>query len=278
MMKRLVVRVYVLSGLVAFGALLASPAQAQYRPRPVADPATGETYHIEFSAGYWNPSADITVASEQLGIVGTNIDFKKDLGLTDQRFPALNLVLRPSKKLKFRFEYLPMRYDSSAILRRVIVFNGIAYVVGLPVDSTLDWKTYRVGLEYDFVSRDRGFAGLLLDVKFMDITVNLRSPIANEFARARAPIPGLGGIARVYVMPNISITGAVSGFTLPDSLLKRFDANGHYVDFDIYGTVNVTNNIGAQFGYRSLDESFGVKTDSGSLKFGGLYVGAVVRY
>jgi hypothetical protein len=265
-------------GLVVFGALLASPAQAQYRPRPMADPATGETYHIEFGAGFWSPSANIAVASEQLGIVGTVIDFKRDLGLTDQRFPALNLVLRPSKKTKFRFQYLPIKYDSSAILRRVVIFNGIAYVIGLPVDSTLDWKAYRAGLEYDFVSRDRGFAGLLLDVQYTDVTVTLRSPVANEFVRARAPVPVLGGIARVYVVPNISITGEVSGFPAPDSVLEKLDVDGHYVDFDIYGTVNFTNNIGAQIGYRSLDVGYMVKTDSGSLKLGGLYFGAVVRY
>jgi len=128
------------------------------------------------------------------------------------------------------------------------------------------------------VSRDRGFVGLLLDAKYMDVTVNLQSPVANEFAHARAPIPALGGIVRVYVVPNISITGELTGITLPDSVMEKYDVEGHYVDFDIYGTVNLTNNFGAQIGYRSLDVGYRVKTDSGNLKLGGLYFGAVVRY
>ena len=48
-------------------------------------------------------------------------------------------------------------------------------------------------------------------------------------------------------MPNISITGEVTGFKLPDSIDGRY--NAHYVDFDIYGTVNFTNNVGVKGGY-----------------------------
>ena len=75
----------------------------------------------------------------------------------------------------------------------------------------------------------------------------LASPIASEFAHARGPIPALGGIARVYVVPNISITGEFTGFKIPDSIDSRY--NAHYVDIDIYGTVNFTNNIGVKGGY-----------------------------
>ena len=72
----------------------ASPAAAQYKPRSLNDPATGEKYHIEAGADYWFPTADAIVASEQLGLKGTPIDFKNTLGLTDQKFPMLQLTLR----------------------------------------------------------------------------------------------------------------------------------------------------------------------------------------
>src|SRR5204862_3790745 len=82
--------------------IVALPAHAQYRPRPLNDPATGEKFHIEAEASYWTPSADITFASEGLGIPGTPIDLKRDLGVTDQRFPALSLQLRPAPSHHFR--------------------------------------------------------------------------------------------------------------------------------------------------------------------------------
>ena len=89
---------YAVLGLAA--AILASavPASAQFKPRPLGEPAVGDKYHIEAGAAFWVPTADITVASAGFSIPGSKIDFKRDLGLTDQRFPALQLQLRPARK------------------------------------------------------------------------------------------------------------------------------------------------------------------------------------
>jgi hypothetical protein len=269
-------RLYAIA-VVALAALLhAAPARAQYQPKPLNDPATGETYHIEGAAAWWFPSANIVVSSEQFNIPGSSIDFKTDLGLQDQKFGDLRLVLRPSKSSKFRFEFIPITYNSSSTLHRTIVFNGISYNVGLPVNSLLQWKAYRIGYEYDFIAKNRGYAGFIVEAKVADVKVQLDSPIATEFAHAQAPIPAIGGVGRVYVVPNISITGEVTGFKLPQNLIQ--DAHAHYVDVDVYGTVNFTNNVGAQLGYRSLDVGYLVKTDSGVLKLKGLYFGVVARY
>src|SRR5437762_12277959 len=93
---------------------MALPAHAQYRPRPLNDPATGETFHIEADASFWMPTADITLASEGFGIPGTTIDLKRDLGVTDQRFPALSLQLRPARIHPFRLLYPPSHYSGTA--------------------------------------------------------------------------------------------------------------------------------------------------------------------
>src|SRR5882672_7505021 len=90
-------RLYRWAALAAALFCFAAPAAAQYKPRAVNDPATGEKYHIEAGADLWWPTADMVVSSEQLGIVGSLIDFKKTLGLIDQRFPALQVQLRPAR-------------------------------------------------------------------------------------------------------------------------------------------------------------------------------------
>ena len=74
-------------------------------------------------------------------------------------------------------------------------------------------------------------------------------------------------------MPNISITGEVSGFKIPDSIDSRY--NAHYVDVDIYGTLNFTNNVGVKGGYRSRDVGYLIKSDSGAFTLKGIYFGAV---
>jgi hypothetical protein len=254
----------------------AAPASAQYSPRTTNDPATGEKYHIEASAGFWFPGADIVISSEQLGIVGSQIDAKRDLGLTDQRFPILSVELRPARSHKLRLNYIPVNFTQTTTLSQDIVFNGIRYRLGLPVNSILDWKTYEFTYEYDFVVKNWGFVGFDLQAKYTDVQVSLASPLASEFAHARGPIPAIGGVARYYVVPNISITGEFSAFKIPDSIDSRY--NAHYVDLDIYGTVNLTNNIGVKGGYRSRDVGYLIKSDSGAFTLKGIYFGAVVRY
>ena len=274
MSRRSAIRAY---GLLAAALVLtASPALAQFRPRPVSDPATGERFHIEGSAGFWRPTATMSISSESLGIAGTSVDFKDDLGLTDKRFGELHAVLKMTRKHKLRFQYIPIKYVQQATIDRDIVFNGQLYRVGFPVNSSLSWKAYRFGYEYDFIVRDRGFGGFILDFKYTDVRASLQSPANSEFAHARAPIPALGGIVRVYVVPMVSITGELTGIKVPDSISKDFKA--HYADLDIYGTVNLTNNIGAQLGYRSFDVGYLVDLDTGSFKLKGLYFGVVARY
>jgi hypothetical protein len=257
-------------------ACLAAPASAQYKPRALDDPATGEKYHIEGGADFWFPSADMVIESEQLGIAGSQIDLKRDLGLVDTRFRALQVQLRPARSHKLRFEYLPVEYTQTATLKTDLVFNGIRYRLGLPVNSDLNWKTYEFGYEYDFVVKNWGFVGFDLEAKYTDVQVSLTSPIAAEFAHAQAPIPAIGGIGRYYFVPNIAITGELTAFKIPDSVDDQY--NAHYIDFDLYGTVNFTNNVGVKGGYRSRDVGYLIKTDSGTLTLKGIYFGAVIRY
>ncbi len=257
----------------------AAPARAQFRPQPLYNPSTGETYHIEGAIGLWSPNADITIASESLGIPGTDVDAKQDLGLTDQHFPEFHVVLRPFRKHKLRFQFIPIKYDQSATLPRTVVFNGQKFSAGQAVTSTLDWKAFRFGYEYDFLSTDRGYLGVLLDVKYTRVNVTLESQATSEFTHAKAPIPAIGGVARIYATPRFSITGELSGATLkwlPDSVTNG--DTGHYVDFDVYATYNVTGNVGVQGGFRSFDVGYFVEPDSGSFVLKGLWFGLVARY
>ena len=265
---------------LAFTILSAAPAQAQFHPQAVPELATGEQFHIEGSAGWWRPGADMTISSESLGIPGTTIDLKKDLGLEDKTLPELNLTLRPARNHKFRLQLIPIKFEQVAALRRTVVFNGQRYDVNIPVTSSLDWNAFRFGYEYDIITRDQGFAGFIVEAKYTSVRADLSAPTTqgtlSEFAEAHVPVPALGGIGRVYVVPNVSVTGELTLFKLPDSVDSRF--GGHYVDLDIYGTVNFNRYLGAQAGYRSLDMGYMVKTDTGSFTLRGLYFGGVVRY
>jgi hypothetical protein len=85
-------------------------------------------------------------------------------------------------------------------------------------------------------------------------------------------------VGRGYIVPNVSISGEVSFFNVPDNLAEQLNADGRYLDYDFYGTFNFNRYVGAQLGVRSIDVSYFNDLDSGTLNFTGLYFGAVVRY
>ena len=262
-------------------AALTTPAAAQYRPLPAGSYGTannpvGEPYHVEFAYNLWSPEPNITIASESLGIAGTDINVQADLGVQKKMTYEFRLVLRPGRKHKFRFNYIPLKYDADTVLTGEIIFNGIKYPVNTTVGTLLEWRTYRVGYEYDFVSNSKGFFGMVLEAKFTDINVELNSAIANEYARVQAPIPAIGAIGRVYIARYASITGEFTALKLPDSINAEY--GGHYYEWEVYGAVNFTKNLGAQLGWRAHDLAYLAKLDSGSAKLGGFYFGGTARF
>ena len=259
----------------------ASTATAQFKPRIIQETAVGDKYKIEGGIDFWFPSAELTVASggsgALTGIPGTEINAKRDLGLVDKKLPQLNLVLKAGRRHKLRMQFVPIKYEQTSVLSRQIDFNGQRYTVGLPVNSTLNWKALRLGYEYDFVVKSRGYGGFIIEDKQTDVRVDLATPLIKpQFAHAQVPIPALGGIARVWVVPRVNVTAEVTGFKIPDSIEGRY--NAHYVDVDLYGTINATNNVGVKVGYRSLDLSYKFQEDAGAFTLKGMYLGAVVRY
>ncbi len=258
------------------GVLVGLPSLASAQFRPAGSPAVGEDYHIEAALAWWNPTPDILINSESLGIAGTDVDLVNDLGIEQKRIPELKIVLRPARKHKFRIHYLPIKYEADSTVQREFIFNGQRYRVGLPVQTEAELTTWRIGYEYDFVSLPRGFVGFLMDLKYTDLRVDLLSPIGAEFTNVPAPIPTLGLIGRGYIAPNFAVTGEFGYLRVPESFSEDF--TGRYLDFDFYGTVNFSNNVGAQFGYRSIDVLYEEALDSGTLELRGWYFAGVVRF
>src|SRR5689334_18134148 len=107
-MTQLTHRVCAIAAAASCAALLAAPAQAQYRPRPIGNPSTAETFHLELGVAWWNPTADMTVTSggsgALSGIAGTTIDAKTDLGFVDQRLPQFQVTFHPAAAHKLRLQ------------------------------------------------------------------------------------------------------------------------------------------------------------------------------
>lgn len=255
---------------------LAGTASAQ--PRYGGSPAVGETFVLEVAGGLWNPTPELIVSSSSLGIPGTDVDFTRDLGAEKKSLKEFRAVLKMGRRNKLRVHYTPVEYLAEGVLQRRLVFNGTTYDVGLPVNSLLDWNAWRFGYEFDIVVRDRGFFGVIAEAKYTEVTARLASPLATEETTAKAPIPALGAIGRVYPVANLGLTAEFTGFKLPGSIAERENAAGSYYEWDLYGTLNVSKNFGVQAGYRSLEVNFVKDLDYGDLRMNGLYALGVVRF
>jgi hypothetical protein len=257
-------------------AALAAPrrADAQYNAPPLSNVALGEKYRIELAGTLWNPAIVGAVSSDEFGIPGDTIDFVSDLGFEKTRFKDFRIVLRPARKHKFRAQYTPITYMADTLLKRTVVFNGIRFDA-IPVTAQFDWKVWRLGYEYDFIYRDRGFIGLLVDVRATEFLASLKSIGRAEFVSAKVPLPALGLVGRGYILPGLALHFEVSGMKAPP-VDPDYDAN--YFDWDIHSTINLTNNVGFEVGWRKMTTYINIENDKGDFKFQGMWFGAAVRY
>lgn len=266
----------VIAGLLALLGLLPSTAAAQYRPPDLGGtPVLGEKYHVEVAGSIWNPALFGVISSEQFGIPGSQIDFIDDLGYKKTRFRDFRIVLRPGRKSRFRIQNTPITYTAETNLNRTLVFNGITFPVSVPIQSTFGWKVWRLGYEYDFLYKERGFVGILFEARYTDFSAELRSALGNEFTAVKGPLPAIGGVGRVYILPELALNFEISGFQVPEIDPKY---KGSYFDWDIHGTFNVNRFVGLQVGWRRVSTLITVEKDMGDMKFQGLWFGGALRY
>ena len=279
-MRISVCRVYAIVILGMLGmASSATTAWAQYRPQAQEPAVIGEDYRFEVAYGWWNAEPSLIVNSESLGILGSDVDLISDLGIEKHRLGKLDIVVKPGKKHRLRYQHLPIKYQTDAFpVTREFVFNGQRFTVGLPVTTNVDFTTDTFGYEWDMLYFPRGFIGAGINVMLTNIDVSLESPIGNEFVAQSAPIPAFNFSGRGYVTRNFAIGGEIKFFRIPDSIEKQIEGDGSYTDIDIYGTYNINKYAGVQLGWRKTAIFYTAEQDEGDLKFRGIYFGGVVRY
>jgi hypothetical protein len=262
--------------------LISARAEAQFK---VPDKAPGENFHVELGMVFWTPSPGILIQTGALSSIGeSQVDFVQEFGIENKRFNEFRVVGKAGKN-KFRYSHLGMQYNEASTLQRTIQFGGQTFPVSVPATADLKWETWRFGYEWDFVAMDRAVVGLITELKLNKVSANLTATgYGSEFTEVTAPVPAIGGLARLYPHKHVSITAEFTGFKVPgfigskisDSVDGDFDAKMY--DLDIYGTVNFGRWAGAQIGYRSLSADYLADQDAGDLKMQGMYFGGLVRF
>ena len=169
-----------MSLVCAADAAVLGSASAQRSAGPSAR-RSASRYNVEAALSFWSADPDLIVSSESLGIPGDDVDLINDLGIEKKRLSELRA--RPASGHQAQVPH-PLHADQvrgEAVVQREFVFNGQRYRIGLPVSTEADFTTWRFGYEYDFIYRDRGYLGVLIDLKYTNVDVVLDSPIGAEF-------------------------------------------------------------------------------------------------
>jgi len=231
-----------------------------------------EKFHVEIGTEWWQPTPHLSIQTDALASVGlVDFDFADEFGIDPSWFSEFRAVLKPARKHKVRISYVPVRYEQTSPLRTPISFNGSTFAGS--ATATLKWNLWRFGYEWDFMTRERGFIGMLADIKYNKVSASVRGRGVAEATKAQAPIPGLGVIGRGYVTPRVSISGEFTGFKIVGG-----SVDGSFYDFDISATGNIFKGLGVQGGYRTVNANYTIDEDFGDLTLRGPYIGIVSRF
>jgi hypothetical protein len=229
---------------------------------------------VELGLTFWKPSPELTLSTDALaGLSSNEVDFVQEFGIEDDSFPAFRAAIGRSHK--FRLSYVKFSYDAEATIRRTFTFQGRTFTIGAPATTDIEWDLWTFGYEWDFVSRERGFFGVVTDLKYNKVKASVDSPALQSTAATdtTAPVPTIGVIGRGYIGSMVSITGEYTGLKI-----TRDEFEVKFTDFDVNGTVTFGRNVGAQVGYRSVVANYVVDEDAGDLRMTGPYFGGVLRF
>lgn len=239
---------------------------------PAAAQAPGHV--VELGLASFRPSPTLTLSSDALaGSSIDEVDFVQEFGIEDTSFPQFRVAV--GRNHKFRLSYVKFSYDPDTVIRRTFTFQGRTFVVNTPASADIKLDLWTFGYEWDFVSRERGYFGVIADLKYNKIRASIDSPALRSAAATdtTAPVPTIGLAGRGYIGSMVSVGGEFSGLKISSG-----DFDVKFTDFDVNATIMPIRNLGAQVGFRSVVADYVVDEDTGDLKMTGPYFGVVARF
>jgi len=157
--------------------------------------ADAQNTSVEFESRYWMPdfSGKAKVVESS---IGTNVNFKTDLGVKDENFPEARFIWNTGPNSKIRLFYTQAEFKGDQAVTSPIEFNGKLYTAGTQVNSKLDLQYFGLGWIWDFMNLadEKIKLGTVLDVKGVAGKASLDAPslAISESKDFIAGLPTLG--------------------------------------------------------------------------------------
>jgi len=164
---------------------------------------------------YWFTTLDSNVTYNDV-LVGTEIDLIDDLGVEDSKAFTEGRIALKMGKHNLRYSYAKLSWKGDKALSRTINFGGETYAATTQVNSTLDIGYHRLGYEYDLFDTLSNKIGLIFDIKYLDLNVNIKAAVGgtDKTLSSQIPIPTIGAIVKINMPALFSVTAEATGITL----------------------------------------------------------------
>jgi len=170
--------------VAAAAALLAEPAFAQQFP---------DKFAFNLSENYVYSSDTVFSARSSTGVIGTAIDFERDLD-GEERFatPRITGYYRFTPHHRIDFGWVRFDREGSRAIDREVSFEDTTFSVGTGVESELDVEFIKLAYTYSFHHTDEVELGVTPGAIWADYSFKLRGPRNAASDSVSAPLPTLG--------------------------------------------------------------------------------------
>jgi outer membrane protein len=169
-------------------------------------PLSSLAFEIGARGYYWFPSLDGEVQVDKSSIVGTPLDFDKDLGVDNEDFPSVEAFVRSGNHY-LSLTYTDIDYSGKKRLTKNINFRGSTYSVSDVVTSSIEFSMIDLHYQYNLLDLENILAGFSWDavvqVKYIDGEVGLKTTGINENEDFTLPIPMFGFNLRMGILADI---------------------------------------------------------------------------
>jgi len=172
-------------------------------------PVSSLAFEVGARGYYWFPSLDGTVQVDDGGIIGTTIDFDKDLGIDDEDYPSVEAFIGLGNH-HLSLTYTDIDYSGKKTLTRDINFEGWTYSAGAPVSSSIEYSMIDLHYQYDLLDLENILAGFslggVIQVKYLDGDVSLKTTAGtgiDEQEDFTLPIPMVGVNLHIGILADI---------------------------------------------------------------------------
>jgi outer membrane protein len=157
------------------------------------------------SADYWIPTFKGDLRVDGNGVIGTEINLKDDLGISNDNIPGAEAYIGIGNH-EITLAYSQVNLSGAKKIDKEIKFNGKTYDVAENVESEL--KTSMIDLEYQYKLVNFHYIlaglsfGIIAKVKYFDGEVKIKSS-SDTNKNIQVPIPMIGVGAKIGLLANI---------------------------------------------------------------------------